>query len=119
MRTFSMRAPLASSRRSADWQNGHAAVQYISTVAMPWGMFLFLHRQPGLLPRVQAAREIDDAGEAQALERRRGLGGAVAAVAVDDQRPLLFLPQILAAVVDARQRHVLRAEDVARAILAR
>src|SRR5258706_1883293 len=107
--------PLSASRRSADWQNGHAAVVYISTFAT-----LLFHRQPGLLPRAEAASEIDDAAEALLPEGGRGLCGALAAVVVDDERLVLAVRELAGvAALQARKRQVARAEDMAGAVVAR
>src|SRR5258706_579864 len=107
--------PLSASRRSADWQNGHAAVVYISTFAT-----LLFHRQPGLIPRAEAASEIDVAAEALLPEGGRGLCGALAAVVVDDERLVLALRELAGvAALQARKRQVARAEDMAGAVVAR
>src|SRR2546421_3121962 len=80
-------------------------------------MLSFLYRQSGLLPCRQPAGEIDDAAEAELAQRRGGLGGALAAVAIDDHRLVLALGKV-ARALQARERHVLRAEDVTRAVFA-
>src|SRR5678815_2497348 len=110
-----MRAPFFRSSCSADWQNGQAAVQYISTSAT----LLLLHRQAGLSPGAETAGKIRDLREALALQRRRGFRRALAAVVVDDDRLLLALGEVGRAFVDARERNVLRAEDVSRGVFAR
>src|SRR5512145_745636 len=85
-RIFSMAAPLATRSRSADWQNGHAAVAYITTFAI-----LLLHRQPGLLPGTQPAGQIHGALQALLFHERDRFAGALAGIAVDDDRAVLAL----------------------------
>src|SRR5947207_11349052 len=114
-RTRSMSlTPLLASKRSADWQNGHAAVRYISTRATS-----ALHRQAGLLPRGQPPAQVHDAREAEPLQRRRRLRRALAAVAIDDQRLVLALGELRrgGARLDLRQRNAFCTEDVAAAEL--
>src|SRR5689334_3563824 len=93
-RTLSIFTPFSKSRRSAAWQKGHAEVQYISTFGITAAPS-FLHRQAGLLPAGEAAGKIQHAPEALALERARRLAGALAAVAIDDDRTVLAF-QLLA-----------------------
>src|SRR4029079_10676895 len=76
-------------------------------------------RQPGLAPGAETASETGDPREALALQRRGGFRRALAAVVVDDQRPFLLLRQIAAAFVDAVERQMPCAEDMARAVLGR
>src|SRR5262245_781225 len=115
-RIFSSCAPLATSSRSADWQNGQAAVAYISTRGIGR---LFLHRQAGLLPALEAAGEIDHPGVALLLQERHRLRRALAALAIHDHRALLALRELAGgAVAEARQRRVLRAQDVAGGVFA-
>src|SRR5918911_3918073 len=83
-RILSIATPFSLSSRSAAWQNGHAAVQYISTFGT-----LLLHGQAGVLPRLDAAREVQNSSEALLLQCRSGLARPVAAVAVDDDGPVL------------------------------
>src|SRR5207237_6150493 len=110
-RILSIATPFSTRRRSAAWQNGHAAVQYMRTfISRP----SFLHRKPGLLPRREAAGKVRDAREAMLLQRRERLGGALAAVAIHDHRALFLLCKLRAQRIELGERHVLRTEHVAR-----
>src|SRR5215510_8371840 len=99
-RIFSTATPFCCSSRSAEWQNGHEAVRYISTFAMS-----LFDGQPGLAPRAKAARKAHDLAEALAFQRRHCLARAITVVAVDDERLVLALGgNFRADGVDARQR---------------
>src|SRR3954454_21215567 len=107
-RTFSICTPFSTSSRSADWQKGHAAVQYMRTRGT-----LLLQRQAGVLPRLDAARQVRGARKALLFQRGERFRRAIAAVAVDDYRAVLLLHEIATSSFHARGRNVPRAEHVA------
>src|SRR5438552_5337434 len=84
-----------------------------------FGRSCLLHRQPGILPGLEAALKVIDVLEAELREQRRRGPPALAAVAVSDDRARNVLGELGATVRELRKRHMERVRQLAASDLLR